>query len=170
MAFNHIQIFIDYLEQLRGLLVKIEASVGADLSILDARLTDDMFPLFTQVAIAAGFSLRACCPMANDPVVSFEAQQHTFMGLQTQLKDTIAYLKKLNNSKIEITKNHISDMAGPVKVTLPAMEFLHRFALPNFYFHISMVYAIAKVNGIAVSKGDYDGFHQYPAGFTFEDE
>ena len=31
------------------------------------------------------------------------------------------------------------------------------FALPNFYFHYTMVYAILRHNGLDLSKGDYIG-------------
>jgi hypothetical protein len=51
---------------------------------------------------------------------------------------------------------------------MPASEYVSSFVLPNFFFHISMVYAIAKNNGVSVSKGDYDGIHQYPKGFSWE--
>jgi hypothetical protein len=51
---------------------------------------------------------------------------------------------------------------------MPASEYVSSFVLPNFFFHISMVYAIAKNNGVSVSKGDFDGIHQYPKGFSWE--
>ncbi|MCG7587734.1 DUF1993 family protein [Photobacterium sp. OFAV2-7] len=46
-------------------------------------------------------------------------------------------------------------------------EFIHQYILPNFYFHISMVYAIAKSKGVVLSKADFDGIHSYPSGFSF---
>jgi hypothetical protein len=32
-----------------------------------------------------------------------------------------------------------------------------------------MVYAIARVSGIPLTKGDFDGIHTYPTGFSFEE-
>jgi uncharacterized protein len=143
-------------------------SVNSDSAILAARLNADMFPLITQAEIAASFSLRACCPIANREVVSFLQKQKTFSGIQSQLQLTIKFLQYLNTIDSDLSVGTISDMAGPVKVILPKQDFLHRFAFPNFFFHVSMVYAIAKLNGIPATKGDYDGFHQYPVGFSFE--
>jgi len=62
----------------------------------------------------------------------------------------------------------IEDMAGPVPISMKAEDFLMRFAYPNFYFHLGMVYAIARSRGVPLTKGDFDGLHQYPPGFSFE--
>lgn len=164
----HIKVFVTYLNQLSGLLYKLEKHVHGDPQILETRLTPDMFPLMTQVEIAASFALRTCCPIAQTEVVSFKNQINTFSGIQALLKNTVEYLIKLDVQKYDLSERNISDMAGPAKVTLPTLEFLHAFAMPNFFFHISMVYAITKANGISVTKGDYDGFHTYPVGFSFE--
>jgi hypothetical protein len=164
----YVKIFTDYLQQLSNFLVKIESYTDGSSDILEARLIDDMFPLLTQAEIAASFSLRTCCPMAKIAVVSFKQKERTFSGIQKQLKQTIVFLNNLEIDDSNLSVSHISDMAGPVNVTLPADEFINRFALPNFFFHLSMVYAIARAKGVPATKGDYDGFHQYPVGFSFE--
>ena len=165
---SHISIFSLYLGQLRQLLTKIECYQTEDTNILQARLAPDMLPLCTQVEIAASFALRASCPIAQVAVVSFIKNERSFAALQDQLQQTIDFLARLKAKHTEPFVGEICDMAGPVKVCLSAGEFLHCFALPNFFFHISMVYAIARLHDIPVSKGDFDGFHQYAAGFSFE--
>lgn len=166
----HIKVFVAYLNQLSHLLNKLEKHVHSDPQILKTRLTPDMLPLMTQVEIAASFALRTSCPIAQTEVVSFKNKINTFSGVQALLKNTVEYLIKLDEQKYDLAKGSISDMAGPAKVTLTTLEFLHNFAMPNFFFHISMVYAISKANGISVTKGDFDGYHDYPVGFSFEKE
>ena len=61
LAYDHKKLFIHYLKQLKSLLKKLEQQDSQDLSLLDKRLNDDMFPLGTQVKITANFALRACC-------------------------------------------------------------------------------------------------------------
>lgn len=46
-------------------------------------------------------------------------------------------------------------------------QFIHHDILSNFFFHISMAYAIAKVQGEPVSNADFAGYHAYPPGFSF---
>ncbi|KXI27788.1 DUF1993 family protein [Paraglaciecola hydrolytica] len=168
VSYCHLSIFTDYLSQLSHLLDKIECNQRDDTNILEARLVADMLPLGAQVEIAASFALRASCPIAQVEMLSFAKSERSFASLQSQLQQTIGFLKELMGKNTVQFVGEISDMAGPVKVTMPADEFLQRFALPNFFFHISMVYAIARMRGIPVSKGDFDGIHQYAMGFSFE--
>lgn len=169
MNYSHIDIFVNHLQLLSQFLDKIERYGNANTSILTARLAENMLPFYTQVEIAASFSLRTSCPIAGVDVVSFAQEEKSFKGLQTQLHKTMDYLVELEGVPSDLSNCMISDMAGPVAVKLPASEFIHRFAMPNFYFHLSMVYAIARANGVPATKGDFDGIHQYPDGFSFED-
>jgi hypothetical protein len=34
------------------------------------------------------------------------------------------------------------------------LDYLTKFALPNFYFHATMAYAILRKNGVELGKGD----------------
>lgn len=168
MTMHPKDIFLRYLKQLRTLIDKIEAH--ADKDILSAALSEDMFPLFTQVRIAANFSLRACCPLANAAVLSFDNSEVSFAGLQKQLRQTIDYLQMLEMPDIASATGEVRDHAGLAKIVLPIDEYVYSLALPNFFFHISMVYAIAKSYGLPISKGDYDGYHSYRPGFSFAPE
>jgi hypothetical protein len=38
---------------------------------------------------------------------------------------------------------------------------LQQYALPNFFFHLSMVYALLRQQGLPLSKADFDGWHVY---------
>lgn len=160
---------MNHLELLREFLTKIDAHVNSDPSILEARLIDDMLPLFAQAEIAASFSLRTSCPIASVGVVSFSQENRSFLGLQAQLRETVDYLVKLDDTPSDLSDCYITDMAGPVAVNLPALDFINSFAFPNFFFHLSMVYAIARASGMPATKGDFDGVHKYPAGFSFEE-
>ena len=167
LTINYVEIFVEYLENLRDLLLKTETYENSDSSILTKRLTADMLPLSAQVEIAASFSLRTCCQIEGKEVASFISEEKSFSGLKNQLNNTIEYLRKLDCNKNNINRT-ISDMAGPAQVSLPGVEFLMRFAFPNFFFHISMAYAIIRAAGIPISKGDFDSFHEYPLGFSYE--
>lgn len=167
MKNKHIEIFVEYLDLLSCAIEKIETHFNGDDSILEARLIEDMFPLYVQAEIAASFALRSCCPIAGVEVVSFAKLKKSFSSLKAQLRETVEYLKSLDSveNNLEVV---VKDMAGPAPVSMNAREFLVRFAYPNFYFHFSMVYAIARSRGVKLTKGDFDGIHRYPPGFSFE--
>ena len=40
-------------------------------------------------------------------------------------------------------------------VSLTAEKYLTRFALPNFYFHVTTAYDILRHNGVTLGKRDY---------------
>ncbi len=164
---KHIEIFVEYLSLLSGLLKKIENHFGADESILHERLAPDMFPLSVQVEIVASFALRSCCPIAGVEINSYSRAVKSFANLRAQLEDTCNFITSLadKHSNLEVV---IEDMAGPAPISMKAEDFLLRFAYPNFYFHLGMVYAIARSRGVPLTKGDFDGLHQYPPGFSFE--
>ncbi len=164
---KHIEIFVEYLRLLSGLLEKVEEHFAGDESILHERLSPDMFPLCVQVEIVASFALRSCCPIAGVAVNSYSRALKSFASLRAQLEDTVNYITSLDekHSNLEVV---IKDMAGPAPISMKAEDFLVRFAYPNFYFHLGMVYAIARSRGVPLTKGDFDGLHQYPPGFSFE--
>ncbi len=170
-------IFSHYLKQLSKILDKIEqhqvnmngADNKNDYDILQARLTDDMLPLIAQVRITANFSLRGCCPLANKELVSFDNDVDTFSGLKQQLSETINYLETLPSIDMLYTSDQtIAEKAGFAELSLSHSEFINGYIIPNFFFHLNMVYAIARKKNIPLSKQDYDGYHQYPSGFSWE--
>lgn len=61
----------------------------------------------------------------------------------------------------------ISHQAGFAKLEQTAAQYLDSFAIPNLWFHISTAYLLLRANGVDVGKGDFDGLHSYPNGFTW---
>ena len=169
MLHNPAPLFIRYLHQLAQILEKIAQREQQNPAILGARLTADMLPLMQQVRATANFALRACCPLAGLELVLFNNAERSFIGLQTQITQTINYLQAIPAAQFTLAQQqNLPEKAGFAELSLPPERFLFEYILPNFFFHLSMVYAIARSRGVALSKGDFDGYHQYPAGFSFE--
>ena len=165
---NPTETFVYYLARLQGLIEKIERLCGGDANILNANLHENMLPFTNQVTTTANFALRACCPLAGREIVSFQQNQSSFAALIQCITDTIAYLTAIPLTEFDrpITETY-REQAGFTEVALPREKFLQQYIFPNFCFHLSMVYAIARSRGIPLSKQDYDGYHQYPEGFSF---
>ena len=161
MTINAVTIFCRSLRQLSAMLDQLTSQP----QILTARLHPDMLPFAAQVNAAISFSLRGCCPLAGLEVVSFSDAS----TLQEQIAQTIAYLAAIPAQRFDGRPDRLCmDRAGFADIALPADEFLHLYILPNFYFHFSMAYAIARSCGAPIGKGDFDGFHAYAPGFSFE--
>lgn len=107
------------------------------------------------------------CALAGLEVADFSAAA----CLQEQIAQTMRYahLKTIPPERFDGPHDRICrDRAGFADIALPADEYLNLYILPNFYFHFSMAYAIARSGGAAIGKGDFDGYHAYAPGFSFE--
>jgi hypothetical protein len=161
MQINPATLFCRSLAQLSAMLDK----TGTAPQLLAARLHPDMLPFAQQVRAAVSFSLRGCCPLAGLEVADFTGAA----SLQEQIAQTMRYLKAIPVKRFDGPLERICrDRAGFADIALPANEYLNLYILPNFYFHFSMAYAIARSQGAAIGKGDFDGYHLYAPDFSFE--
>jgi uncharacterized protein len=163
-----VPVFARYLRQLRALLVHAEAHADAGhlmhSELLEARLAPNMLPFATQVEIAVNFVFRTCAPLTGQPVPSLGQCDARFTSLQQRVEHGLAFLTELQASTFsESASRQITDPAGDATVTLDATTFVSQYALPNFFFHVSMAYAILRHAGVPLGKADFDGWHTYPA-------
>ncbi|WP_296509834.1 DUF1993 family protein [Rhodoferax sp.] len=161
-----VPVFARYLVQLQGLLAKASthcADTGnPEASLLQARLAPDMLPLGVQVEIAVNFVFRACAPLAGQPVPPFGEHHESLARLQARVETAQAFLRTLQPKDFAAAAERtIHDPAGQATVALDGSTFLQQYALPNFFFHLSMVYALLRQQGLLLSKGDFDGWHVY---------
>lgn len=150
--------FIRGLDVLDHLLDKAEASGLAEATLFEARLADDMRPFPDQIRMAA-FAARSCMArLAGIDWPKTDDAEATILDLKATLALTRSFVSQMPPDAL--------DGAGtrPVKLTFPGMElnfvgagYLTSFALPNFYFHVSMAYAILRSQGLDVGKRDFLG-------------
>lgn len=161
MSQNTKQLFQHYLSQLDVIISKIPEEH------FDASLVDGMFTLEMNAKVAAQFVMRGYCPLLDQDVVSFFKEELGKDVLQQQIAETQQYLQQLPVIEEFDDSKRLLDKAGFAEVELCQSQFIYQYIFPNFLFHMSMVYAIAKANGVELSKGDFDGLHEYPPGFRF---
>ncbi|HEX8603363.1 MAG TPA: DUF1993 family protein [Pseudoduganella sp.] len=163
------RVFLHYLDRLDHLL----QCVGTfDPAVAAKRLHPGMAPLLQQARTAIGFTLRVCCPLAGRDIVSFQGDDFTLDGVRGELARTAAYLRDLPAEAFDevfdnAASRQVDTVAGFAELRLDGPDYFLLYGLPNFFFHFSMVYAIARQAGVPVGKADFDGFHAYPAGFSF---
>jgi len=160
------RLFLHYLERLKELLHRIDR---ADAAIFGARLHPDMFPLLQQARTAVGFALRTSCPLAGREIVSFADGACTLQKVVSEIDAAMRYLSAIPDADFgAIDTREIGTVAGFAELQLSGWGYYLMYAVPNFFFHYAMVYAIARQAGAPVGKADFDGYHVYPPGFSFE--
>lgn len=151
------------LKRASGLLQKIEAQPA----LLSARLAPDMFDCASQLRTMTIFALRCTFPLTLR-----EAEQKSFdagvFGLKSRIAHATGQIGTLKPAEFEGSEARmIAHRAGFADLTQNGADYLHLFALPNLWFHLSIAYATLRANGVPLGKSDYDGLHSYPAGFSF---
>lgn len=150
-----VPVFRHYLSRVSDIV----AVAGPDA--LDARIAD-AFPARQQFATAAGFALRIACPLAGREVPDLP------QGLGPRLAVARALLGSMSPADFEGAESRIiRHHAGFAVLEQTGAEFLHLYGTPNFFFHLTMGYAALRAAGVALGKADFDGFHAYPADFSF---
>ena len=155
-------LFLRYLHQLSVIVDKTPESLFSD------SLSEGMFSLELNAQVAANFLLRGYCPLASVDLVSYELIEPGKASVFKLLENVKNYLESLPDVLDFDDGKILSDTAGFSEVELPQSRFIFEYIVPNYMFHVSMVYAIARQSGVPLSKGDFDGLHSYPAGFEFE--
>jgi hypothetical protein len=126
--------------------------------LAQARLFPDMHPLTRQVQIACDTAKGAAARLAGIEAPKHDDTEVTFADLKARIAKTVDFLKKVTPAQLKDAEGRQIELkfpSGTLKFT--AVNYLTDFVLPNFYFHLSMVYALLRKNGIDVGKRDYLG-------------
>ncbi len=127
--------------------------------LLGWRLAPDMLPLTRQVQIATDGAKNGSARLAGVEPPKFEDNETTVDQLKERLAKTVAYLKTLDTQAIDASADR--DISFPlgssVKGQMKGADYLNHFVLPNFYFHITTAYDIARTFGADIGKRDFLG-------------
>jgi len=161
-----------YLNQLILILDKVQQAVDSgefdEQSLLTRQLRPDMFPLVQQINIASGFALRACYPLVKKQVPEILQPTDSLQQVKVNVQRSLELVTKLTEQDFVGAEGILLKTgAGKATLNIDSGTYLTQYALPNFFFHISMGYAILRQAGIKIGKADFDGFHQYAADFSF---
>jgi len=132
---------------------KIDPSV-----LLTARLSPDMFAFTRQVQIATDHAKGSMARLSGTDVPSYPDTESSFEELQARVAKTRDFVKTFKPEQIDGSEEReIVLTFGTQKFPFTGQTYLVNFALPNFYFHTSMAYAILRHNGVDVGKMDFMG-------------
>jgi len=162
-----------YLGQLLLMLDRAEDCARArqlgDATLLRQGLTPGMFDLGQQVQIAAGFALRCMAPLIGRALPALgEGDAQDFAALRRRVAQAQALLGTLGPDDLVLgDEDPVQTQAGEAALSMPAREFVLGYAMPNFFFHLCMAYALLRAQGVPLGKPDFDGWHRYAPGFSF---
>ena len=128
---------------------------GSEAEMLGWRLAPDMFPLRRQAQIVCSFAQQWPARAAGldvPPAVEGESSVSDLLDAITAAK---AYLKDLKPEQFEGRDEvPLTLDIGELKPSLPMGQWVSGFATTNFFFHLSMAYAILRMKGVPLGKRD----------------
>ena len=160
-----VPVFRHYIARLQHLL-----SLLADdrPGLLERRLADGGFTAGEHLHTAQGFVLRTVFPLLGQDVPTLSDDRTDIDGLKRRCEDLQAILDDRTPADFEPAVGRVvSHTAGMADLRQTADDYATLYALPNFFFHLTMGYATLRQAGVDVGKGDFDGWHSYPKGFRF---
>src|SRR5881397_3951440 len=156
---NHndaIRLFAKTLQNVERWMDKAAAHAKAKSFEVDvlaqARLAPDQYPFVRQVQSACDQAEYAAAYLGGKQPPSHPDTEQTFAELRQRIQKCLAFLESVS----------AKDLAGAEdrKVAprwLRGDDYLVHVAIPNFFFHATMAYAILRHNGVDLGKMDYIG-------------
>jgi hypothetical protein len=156
-----IRLFAKTLENLEKWMDKAEEhakDLGFEVDLLaQARLAPDQYSFIKQVQSACDQAKYAAAYLSGAKPPSHPDTEQTFADLRERIDKATKFVASVPEK----------DYAGADerKVAPPWMggrwvrgsDYLAELAIPNFFFHASMAYAILRHNGVKLGKMDYIG-------------
>ena len=149
------------LANLAALLNKAEAFERKDgrdpALLLQKRLYPDMFTLNQQLL----YALYLPCDFARHftdvapPRAGYD--EISFAEVYTSIEVVSGYLGSIRAQRMDELANKIVPSFFDGKRGVVAETYAARVSMPDFYFHLSLAYAILRHNGVPLAKSDYIG-------------
>ncbi|MGO1073268.1 DUF1993 domain-containing protein [Lysobacter sp. CA199] len=158
---------VPVIQQMLGSLAEILARTEAHATqrkidpdaYLQARLFPDMFALLRQVQIACDFAKGISARLADVDVPVYDDSERSFADLQALIAKTLAFIGGLEPALFEGAQDReiVLRPGTPKERRFAGGDYLVRYGLPQFFFHVTTAYAILRSNGVEIGKRDYMG-------------
>jgi hypothetical protein len=157
-----IPIFTLSLNNLSAILDKADSHAEAkkvDPKVLpQARLIADMLPLSAQIQIACDTAKGAAARLAGLPAPKHEDTEATIVDLKARVSKTLDFIKTIKPEQLQAAETREIVLQLPsTTLKFTGLNYLTNFVLPNFFFHITMAYALLRKNGVDLGKRDFLG-------------
>ncbi len=145
-------------KSLGGLKVVLEKAKahGVDESLLlGDTLAPDMFPFVRQVQIACDNAKGSVARLAGVPIPSFPDTETTIDALIERVTATLTFIDSVPESAFaEAETRQVTLPYFPGKY-MTGFDYAREYALPNFFFHVTIAYGLVRKAGVPIGKTDY---------------
>ena len=124
--------------------------------LLTGRLAPDMFELTRQVQIACDLAKGAGSRLAGIEIPKHADDETSIVELRARIARVLAFLDTLPREAIDgaAGRDIVLSVQGR-ELRFAGADYVNQWALPNFYFHCSMAYALLRQQGVPLGKRDF---------------
>jgi hypothetical protein len=127
-------------------------------ALADSRLIADMMPLTKQVQIACDNAKGAAARLAGVEAPKHEDNETTLPELKARIAKTLDYVQSITPEQLRDAETREITVTFPgLTLKFTGHTYVTTFVIPNFFFHLTMAYALLRQNGVEIGKGDFLG-------------
>jgi len=146
-----------------GWLDKAQAHADArkfdSKNYLQLRLAPDMLPFVKQVQIACDSAKGCARRLGGVEAPVHDDSEQSLDELRRRIRETVAFVESVPADRIVGSEERAIEI--PARNREPRRfsgeDYLRHFALPTFYFHATMTYALLRHAGVEIGKADFLG-------------
>lgn len=150
-----VPIFVKTLGGLKNVLEKAAAHGLDESALLDDRLAPDMFPFVKQVQMACDNAKGASARLSGMEIPVFADDETTIAQLIARVDKTIEFVQSVPASAFSGAADRQIVLPYVPGKFLKGYDYAREYAIPNFFFHTAMSYAIVRKNDVQIGKADY---------------
>jgi hypothetical protein len=121
------------------------------------RLAPDQFPLSRQVQSSCDTIKLAAARLSGKEAPSHPDTEKTIDELRARVRTVLSYLDGFTAQDFEGGATRTISQPRWEGKTMVGLDYFLEHSLPNFFFHVTHVYAILRHNGVTLGKRDYLG-------------
>ena len=163
MHSSTVPVFVRMLGNLLAWLDKAEAHAQTKkfdtANYLGLRLAPDMLPFTRQIQIATDTAKGCVARLAGLEVPKWDDGEASFDDLRARIRKAIDYVQSIPAAQID--GSEAREIVLPMRTGDPLRftgeAYLKHWVLPNFFFHMTISYALLRHAGVDLGKADYLG-------------
>lgn len=125
--------------------------------LLAARLAPDQYPLLRQIQASCDTAKFTLARLSGKTPPTHPDTEQTWEEIRARVAAVIEYLNTFEAKDFDGAEQRVIPLPFLPGKALKAGDYLNEMALPNFYFHLNIAYAILRHNGVPLGKTTYVG-------------
>jgi uncharacterized protein len=126
-------------------------------TLLTSRLAPNMFPLVQQIQAICDHAKYAASRATGKDAPAHPDTEKTLAELRARIAAVRSYLDTFTAADFDGAASRSVSLPRWEGKSLSGLDYVIEHAMPNFFFHLGMTYALLRHNGVEVGKRDYLG-------------